>query len=402
MLGIRDDLMAPEVLTDPYSYYGRLREVDPVHWNLRWKGWLITRYEEVVRIFRDHEHFSSERMTALHGELSEADRERFSLILEVLSRWFVFRDPPFHTRLRMLTNKYFTPKAVERWRPLVRSIVLDLLERAERKGGMDAVWDFGFIIPVSVIADILGVPQQDRDHIKEWSDKLGQLFFIRANDPKRRETAYEGLKALVEYMEALVRERRARPRDDFISTLLTLQGPEGVFPEEVVPTCILLLFAGHETTTNLIANGTLALLRHPDQWERLRQEPGLAPTAVEELLRYDGPVKATMRWAKEDAEIGGKRVRKGDRMLLVLAAANRDPAQFPNPEALDLSRSPNHHVAFGHGIHMCLGANLARQEGQEAFLALTQRFPGLRLATDRLNYQPTIVARALQSLPVAF
>ena len=399
-----DDLMTPEVIADPHAYYHQLRETDPVHWNERWGGWVLTGYDDVVRVLRDADRFSSDRMAFLARELSEADKEQYKPIFDVLSQWLVFRDAPDHTRMRRLLNNRFTPTAVEQYRPRVRSIVRSLLDGIETKGSADVVRDFAYLVPLTVILELLGAPNLDldRDLIKRWSEQLGAFFFIRADEPRRREIACQGVTSLVEYLRPLVEEKKADPTMDLISGLVAAQQQGGLSEQEVIATCVLLVFGGHETTMNLIANGTLALLRHPDQWERLKREPDLVESAVEELLRYDGSVKATVRWAKEDVEIGGKTVREGERLLVALSAANRDPQQFPDPDRLELTRTPNPHVAFAHGIHVCLGAPLARMEAQEAFSGLTQRLPVPTLATERLDYHPTVVSRALKALSVTF
>ncbi|MER3460876.1 MAG: cytochrome P450 [candidate division GAL15 bacterium] len=398
---VQDDLLAPEVLRDPYTYFARLRQEAPVHWNDRWGGWLVTRYEDVVRAFRDPERLSSDRMAHFQRELTPHDRERLHVLIQYFSRWLVFTDPPYHTRVRMLVNKAFTPTSVERLRPRVRQIVHDLLAAAARRRHMEFVREFAFHLPVIVISEYLGVPPEDREAVKEWSDETSRIFFIRADDPDRRERSQAGLIRLLEYFEPLIHDRRRNPRDDLISALVQAEERGDLLShDELMATCTVLLFAGHETTTNLLANGLLALLRHRDQWEMLRQDPSLTRSATEELLRYDGPVKATFRWARVDVELGGKTLRAGDRMLLVLASANRDPEKFPEPDRVDITRNPNPHVAFGHGIHVCLGAPLARVEAQEAFAALVQHFPHLRLAREDLEYHPTIVSRALVELPV--
>lgn len=394
--------MAPEVIADPHGYYRRLREVDPVHFNQRWGGWILTRYDDVVQVLRDSDRFSSDRMAYLAKELSDADRQRFSPIFDVLSQWMVFRDPPDHTRLRRLLNTRFTPRAVEQYRPRIRSIVSDLLEKVQRKGRMEVVHDFAYLVPLTVILELLGAPELDRDLIKQWSEQLGAFFFLRADEPRRREIACEGVNALVEYLQPLVEQRRREPTLDLISALVGAEDQGDLSDQEVIATCVLLVFGGHETTMNLIANGTLALMRHPDQWTRLREEPELIDSAVEELLRYDGSVKATVRWAKQPAEVGGKTIKKGDKVLVALSGANRDPEQFADPDRLDLSRDPNPHVAFAHGIHVCLGAPLARMEAQESFRGLTQRFEVPSLQTQDVIYHPTVVSRAIEVLDVTF
>ena len=401
----QDNLLAPDVLDDPYAYFAHLREIDPVHWNERWGGWLILRYNDVVQVFRDHETFSSDRMASLMLELNPQEQEHFSLLLKYFSKWLVFTDPPYHTRIRLLINKAFTPTSVEKLRPRARQIVHGLLDQVQRKSQMEFIHDFAFHLPVIVISEYMGVPIEDREQVKEWSDETSRVFFIRANEPDRRERSQRGLEKLLAYFEPLIDERRQHPRDDLITALVQAEERGDLLShEELLATCTVLLFAGHETPTNLLANGLLAFMRHRSQWDLLRQHPSLVRSAAEELLRYDGPVKATFRWARKDTELGGKAIHAGDRMLLILAAANRDPAKYADPDRLDITRNPNPHVALGQGIHVCLGAPLARLEAQEAFLALPQRFPGLRLHTDaaRLEYHSTIVARALKALPVSW
>jgi len=400
---VQDDLMTPEVIRDPYTYYARLRESDPVHWNARWQGWLVTRYDDAVAVLRAPEAFSSDRMASLAQELTEADREKLALLITYFSKWLVFTDPPYHTRVRMLVNKAFTPVSVERLRPRVRQIVDALLAGVEPRRHMEFIRDFAFHLPVIVISEYMGVPVEDREQVKEWSDETSRIFFIRANEPDRRERSQKGLQKLLEYFEPLVYDRRRHPRDDLITALVQAEERGDLLShEEVLATCTVLLFAGHETTTNLLANGLLAFTQHRDQWELLQRQPDLIRPAVEELLRYDGPVKATFRWARREVEVGGKTIREGDRMLVVLGSANRDPRKFANPDDLDITRTPNPHLAFGYGIHICLGAPMARLEAQEAFLALARRFPTIRLAVEPegLEYHPTIIARALQALPV--
>ncbi len=397
-----DDLMSPDVIADPHGYYRHLRATEPVHWNEMWGGWILTGYDDVVEVLRDAERFSSDRMAYLAGELSDEDRKRFSPIFDVLSQWPVFRDPPDHTRMRRVLNTRFTPRAVEQYRPRVRSIVKGLLDEIQPRGQMDVVRDFAYLVPLTVILELLGAPDLDRDFIRHWSEQLGAFFFLRADEPRRREIACEGVTSLVEYLKPLIQQRKEKPTLDLISALVSA-GEQGDFSEqEVISTCVLLVFGGHETTMNLIANGTLALMRHGDQWERCKNEPDVIESTVEELLRYDSSVKATVRWAKKDAEVGGIPIAAGDKLLVVLSAANRDPAQFDDPDRLDISRDPNPHVAFAHGIHVCLGAPLARMEAQETFAALTRRLPVPSIDGGEPQYHSTVVSRALKALPVVF
>jgi len=398
---LSDDLMAVDVIADPHAYYKELRSNDPVHWNDRWGGWILTDYKNVVDVLRDPTHFSSDRMGFLEKELTQEEQESIAPIFKVLKYWMVFRDPPEHTALRMLLNKHFTPVAIERYRPMVRKIVEKTIDRMIAKGSIDFIKDFAYDVPMTVILELLGAPDLDTDKIKEWSEKLGLFFFIKADEPRRREIACEGIDALVDYLKPLIAKRKDRPGIDLISLLISAEEAGSITENDVLATCVLLVFGGHETTMNLIANGTRAFMEYPDQWEKLQQNPDLLKKAVEELLRYDGSVKSTVRWAKSDIEIGGKQIKAGDRLLVSLSGANRDPEQFFDPNRLDITRDPNLHVAFAHGIHVCLGASLARMEVEEALAGLVARIacPTLVEGTE-LSYYPSVVHRAIKVLPV--
>jgi len=395
-----DDLMAPEVIHDPHPWYHELRETDPVHWNERWGGWVITRYDDVVAVLRDSDRFSSDRMAYLDRELSGPDRERFEPIFRVLAKWMVFIDPPDHTRLRRLLNVRFTPRAVEQYRPRIRSIVAGLVRDLHPGQKLEVVHEFAYLVPLAVILDLMGAPALDRDLIKKWSEQIGAFFFLRADDPRRREVACEGVNGLVEYLRPLIAQRRQNPGFDLISALIASEETKEMTEDEIIATCVLLVFGGHETTMNLIANGLLAFIHHPEQWERVKKHPEFIESAVEELLRYDGSVKTTVRWAKVDADIAGVPVKAGQKVLVGLSAANRDPRHFGCPDDLDVTRNPNLHVAFGHGIHVCLGASLARMEAQEAFAALIKKFEVPTLGAAPVEYHPSVVSRALKNLPI--
>ncbi|MFN8297842.1 MAG: cytochrome P450 [Chitinophagales bacterium] len=400
---IKDDLMTPEVIADPHGYYRMLRENDRIHWNEKWKGWVLTGYKECVDVLRDPDHFSSDRMGYLANELSDQEREEIAPIFRVLKYWMVFRDPPSHTVLRMLLNKLFTPVAIERYRPMVRKIVQKTLDKLVAKGKMEVIHDFAYEIPMSVILELIGAPDLDREKIKEWSEAIGVFFFIKADEPRRREIACEGITALVNYIEPLIAHRREHPGIDLISLLISAEEAGQITYDDVLATCVLLIFGGHETTMNLIANGIKAMIDHTAQWDMLRDNPTLMKKAVEEMLRYDGSVKTTVRWAKEDVKVGDKLIKKGERLLVSLSGANRDPLQFADPDKLDITRDPNLHVAFAHGIHVCLGASLARMEAEEAFAGLIKRISNPKLEEEAyLTYYPSVIHRALKNLPITF
>jgi cytochrome P450 len=289
---------------------------------------------------------------------------------------------------------------MEAWRPFVQNAVKELLDAAEAKGEMDVMRDLATPLPVLVIAQMMGVPPAERGHVRHLAEKL---LYIARGEGDRMRPLTEGMQGMLDYVSPLVDERIVRPGDDFISVLA--QGEkQGVFTRhQVLVNTSLLLLAGHETTINLLCNGTLAFLRHPDQWALFKQDPaGQAKRATEECLRYDAPVKSIQRLAAEDIEMRGKVLRKNDRIRWFITSANRDPEAFGNPETFDITRDPNPHVAFGNGVHHCLGATLARLEGQEVFKALAERFPNLHLTTEELTYQPSITFRSLTSLPVAW
>jgi cytochrome P450 len=302
----------------------------------------------------------------------------------------------------MVVHGYFAPKSLEQWRPLIQSSIKDLLDEAEEKGRMDVMADFATPLPVLVIAQLMGIPREDRPYIGQLAEKL---LNIGRGEPDRMQPLTEGMTGMIEYVSPLVDERLVIPGDDFISVLASGE-KEGIFTRhQVLVNASLLLLAGHETTINLICNGTLAFLRHPEQWKLLKEDPaGRMVRATEECLRYDPPVKSIQRIASQDVEMGGKVMHKDDRIRWFISSANRDPEVFTEPDKFDIQRYPNPHVAFGSGIHHCLGAYLARMEGQEAFKALVERFPSLRLESEveKLGYQPSITFRSLKTLPVSW
>jgi cytochrome P450 len=381
----------PEVKEDPYPLYRALRERDPVHRSPDLPMWVLTRHRDVAAVLRDSRVSVDERRIDGYQPVPEG---------EGVARSMLFTDPPDHTRLRALVNTVFTPRRIQALRPRIEAIVETALARAAERGEMELIDELAYPLPVNVIATMLGVPAEDWPRFRDWSALL-----VRSLDPIQhlsasvQEEIVAARRSLADYLREIVQERTRAPRDDLISALV--KAGEGSLSEpELLAMLVLLLVAGHETTVNLIGNGTLALLLHPEEMARLRDHPELDEVAVEELLRWDSPVQLTGRLALDDIDVDGHRVRRGEFLLLLLGAANRDPEEFGDPERLDLSRSPNHHLAFGRGIHFCLGAPLARLEGRVAITSLVRRFPGLRLAGEPERGE-TITLRGLRRLPLA-
>ena len=396
MSGIAFNPMDPVFVADPYPMYHRLRAEDPVH-HSPLGFWILTRYDDVVAALRDPR-LAKE---AIAGFLAA----RFGAPVPVMGLSMLDRDPPDHTRLRSLVSKAFTPRVVEGLRPRIQQIVDGLIDRARDAGAMDLIDEFAYPIPVNVICEMLGVPVEDHERFRGWSLDIarGLDSILLPPDSEVPKRSVASRHALADYFRELIARRRASPRADLLSGLIAAEEAGDKLSEnELLATCILLLIAGHETTVNLIGNGTLALLRHPDQLRRLRDNPALIGSAVEELLRFDGPVQRTARIPSEDVVIDGQKIAKGEMVMPFIGAADRDPTQFPEPDRLDIGRTDNRHIAFGWGIHFCLGAPLARVEGQIAINTLVQRLPKLALATDAPQFRESLTLRGLKSLPVTF
>jgi cytochrome P450 len=390
-------------LENPYPIYSLIRTVRPV---LRvpvpgYDGpglWMLTRYRDVHDVLRDPR-FSVERVRA---PLVRDNLDRMPEFLRQSAtglRSMLIMDPPDHTRVRKLVNKAFTPKRIAALRAHIESLVGSLLDEAAERGRFDVIHDLAEPLPAIVIAELLGVPASDHRQFREWSSAL----IAGAASPSadvRADAAAAG-RRLFGYLAETIAERRRSPREDLISAMIQAQEERDALSDaELLATSNLLLLAGHETTTNLIGNGMLALLREPEEWRRLCADPALLPTAIEELLRFDGPVQATLRVALEDVAIDEHVIAEGSLVLVSIGGANHDPAVFERPDELDLARDPNPHLAFGFGTHFCLGAPLARLEAQLAFDALARRFPKLALVDDRPVYRPNPVLRGLVRLDV--
>jgi cytochrome P450 len=393
----------PGFRIDPYPTYRRLREEDPIH-ETPFGAHVLSRYADCVAVLRDSRSSSDSKNSLEYQQFVAEQGEDPNEGFLGGARPFLFLDPPDHTRLRGLVSKAFTPRVVEGLRPRIQQLVDGLLDARAGSDSMEVIEDLAYPLPVGVICEMMGVPTADHATFKEWSRALARsLDPVEIMPAEEVEQRQRTVTQFADYFRALIEERRAEPKDDLLSALIAAEeAGDKLTAEELLATCILLLVAGHETTVNLIGNGTLALLRNPDQLQQLRDNPSLAKNAVEEVLRYDPPVQMTVRIALEDMAIGEVALAKGKQAILLLASANRDPDQFPDPERFDITRDASHHIAFGYGIHFCLGAPLARIEGEIALGTLVRRVQGLELRTEAPAYKENIVLRGLAALPVGF
>jgi cytochrome P450 len=399
-----DDLFADNAIEDPHGFFGQIRATDPVHWNTRYQLWIITRHADVLSVIRDHETFSSAVIRSdrrpPYPPVDEDGLQRLDEVRRFRGAQLVEQDPPRHYEMRRLLNRQFTPGSSEAWRPFIRSAVSELLDEWPAGVTTDVMSGIAAALPVRVITQLMDVPAEDRQRVREFADKL---LHINRGEPTRFVTLTDGIRGILAYAAPLAEARMRAPGQDFISAVVEGERTEVLDRYEVLANCALLLFAGHETTMNLIGNGILAFIRHPEEWEKLRTgSEGVLRTAVEECLRYDPPVKSTQRIAATDIELGGRTIRAGDRMRWIMASANRDPDVFAEPDRFLVDRQPNPHISFGGGIHFCLGAALARIEGQELFRGLAERASSFHLHSGKPTYQPSIQFRSLRELRVSW
>jgi len=388
------DPMPAEYRADPYPLYDWVRENQPIH-RAADGNWVLVRYADASAVLRDSR-FSN------NPEWLGPDAVNASSVRVVGSRVMMFLDPPDHTRLRSLVSKAFTPKVVESLHPRVQAIVDESLDAVAGKGEMDVLADLAYPLPTTVICELLGIPLADRELFKDWSADASRLLDGYVDD----DAQVRGMAAtmhLGQYFTDLIEQRRADPRDDLLTAMIAAEEDGAKLThEELLTTAILLLLAGFETTMNLVGNGMFMLLRHPDELVRLRDDPSLDRTAIEELLRFEGPVHITARIATTDIEVGGQPIRKGEQIAVSIAAANRDPDQFPEPNRLDVGRTDNRHLAFAAGAHFCLGASLARLEARAAITTLIRRFPDIHLLAEEPEWRDHFVVRGLKELRVGF
>jgi len=390
----------PQFLADPFPLYRRMQDEDPCHWSPRLKAWVLTRYQDVRAVCLDSD-MSSDRLRPYFATLPPEEARRVAEITKYLSLWMVFRDPPEHTRLRRLMSKVFHVKSMHAMRPRIEALTRWLMDEIGDRPAFDFVGDFAGPLPALVIMDMLGVPRAELVRVKRLSDDMALFIGSSRMAQEKYDIAEAATREMASFFRGMIAGRRATPQADLLSELVALEdGGDRLSEDELVASCILLLFAGHETTTNHLANGLLALLRFPDEMSRLRTDVSLAPAAVEELLRYDGPNGAQVRIVRQAHELHGKRLNPGDRVFISLNAANRDPRAYADPDRVDLSRAGPPHLAFGFGLHICLGFPLARLEGQIALPAVLSRWPDLRLTGAPLEWLNSMEFRGMKAMPV--
>ena len=393
-------LLDPEVLANPYPLYHRLRDEDPVHWDPFLHAWVVTRYADVIHVLH---HFSANR-TPTPEQLSAMGLSALNPIAQVMVRQMLFLDPPNHTRLRALASAAFTVRRVERLRSHIQEIMDGLLDAVISKGSMDLIADFASPAPAIVTAELLGVPVADHEQLKDWSADFAEMLGNFQHNPDRFPKILRSVEEMSSYFRSAMQEQRLHPQDGLVSAMMAadVDGAK-LTDEEIIANLIVTMVGGQETTTNLIGNGILTLLRNPEAMKRLRNDSSLVPSALEELLRYESPSQHTARLAPDDVELGGKQIRKRQAVIAVMGAANRDPERFPDPDRLDIERQDNRHVAFGWAAHFCFGAHLARLEGQIAVSTLLQRLPDLELDTNVPPvWRHNLGLRGLTALPVRF
>ncbi len=395
------DLNQPEAIQNPFPMYEAMRRDAPVHWNASVKGWFLTRYFDVRMVLRDPR-FSVEKMSPFANRMDGTKQEKIAFLAEILGGWMVFKDPPEHTKLRQVLQGAFMPKPLAAMRPNVETIAHEILDGLGDRTEIDLIQDFAVPLPATVIGDLCGVSRNKTHKLRLWADDIAKFVLQGRSTLDKYDVSYKALTECVAFYQELVADHRANPRDDL--TTLMIDGGDVRKPmtdDEIVSTLVLILFAGHETTTNLIASGMFALLQNPDQMAKLEADRSLIPSAVEEFLRFEAPVATLVRIALEDVEIGGQHIKKGDRVFASLFSAAHDPEVFEGAKNVDIARRRNRHMAFGKGIHLCLGAPLARLEGQVAFEALFERYTDFTLRGDTLEWRDELITRGLHDLPIS-
>lgn len=390
---------APGYLADPFPLYRRMQDEDPAHWSPRIKSWVLTRYDDVKRVCLDKD-MSSDRLRPFFASMPGPEAAKIGDIIRYLSLWMVFLDPPDHTRLRRLTSKVFHLKSMRDMRPNIESLTAMLLEEIGERDEFDFIAAFAGPLPALVIMDMLGVPRTELGRVKRMSDDMALFIGSSRTSPEKYDIAESATREMAGFFRAMITDRRANARKDLLSELVHLEdNGDRLSDDELVATCILLLFAGHETTTNHIANSTRSLIQFPGEREKLRADPGLGARAAEELLRYDGPSGAQVRIVGVEHELHGKTLKAGDRVFIMLNAANRDPRAYPDPDRVDIDRDGVAHLTFGFGLHICLGFPLARLEGEIAIPAVARHFRSMDFAA-KPEWINSMVFRGMTKMPV--
>lgn len=391
----------PEFRENPYPIYHYLRSVEPIHQSFPGM-WVLTRYADAKSVLRDPRFCVEKRQKNIQHKSNSLEQRNFDRLVQAIDKWLIFLDPPEHTRLRGLVSKAFSAATVKSLRSQIQQITDELIGKVRHQGFMDVISDFACPLPCNVIAAILGIPVKDWSKLYHWSDELSRIL-----DPLRSVEDYEQMNKVAlefaDYLKLLIAQRQKSPQHDLLSTLIAVkdQGNK-LSEEEIISICMLLFFTGEETTVYFITNGMLALLRHPEQMQRLKAEPALIHNALEEILRYESPVQFTSRVATEDVNLAGVTIHSGEKVLLALGAVNRDPAQFPDPDRFDITRANNCHLAFADGIHHCLGASLTRIEAEIAINTLIEQLPNLKLSQDKLEWRNKVALRGLKAFPLTW
>jgi cytochrome P450 len=395
-------LFTKAAVQDPYPYYKILRERDPVHWSEQAQAWYFTRYRDVFEL-QDRPDLSVDRIETIYSYLPRTNPERFSDIVEHYNRWLLYRDDAYHDRLKALFLKAMTPRAVERLRPMIEQRVTAALDELQTRAAFDAYLDYAARIPTQVMLDLLGLPSSDEALLRNWSDRCSNFLF-QPVAPDKEAMAQEQrdiLDAQQAYFMPLIEERRTKPDDDLISAMVQAEaGGEKLTDLEILATCNMMATAGGGTSRSAIALSLWWLQQAPTELAKLKADPARIEKAAEEFLRYDAPTQRGIRTAREDFDVDGRRIHKGQLLHIMIGAANRDPEQFHEPDRLDILRSPNRHVSLGHGVHYCLGAALARLELRVAVAGFLARFPDYRLATDQVVFMDRTASRRPTSVPV--
>lgn len=405
VITLDEQLLSPDFFVDPYPVYARLRSEDPVHWSKDWNCWVISRYSDVLACMRQdgRKFLASGRFGSSVEMLPEKIRADYDPIKQHYSVGLLHSDPPDHTRLRSVLNKALTPQVIEEMRPRIEVIANDLLDKVQDTGKMEVISDFASPLPSIVTLDLIGLPLEDREQLKEWAYEISTFSAANRLTVDIAERSQRNLLQAREYLESVAAKRLNEPRDDIISRLVGVETQDGgVSMGELLSTTVTFLNGGHTTTASLISSGLFALFQNPDQLRKLQDNPSSVPMAVEEFLRYDAPNQRTTRTVKEDIEIGNNTIQQGQTIMMLIGSANRDSEQFTDPDSLDIDRKPNRHLSFAMGPHFCIGASLARLEAEIAFNTMLRRFPNMQLEHDELEWQSDAQIRSLKSLPVVF